>query len=132
MANYPQYPYGGQGQPAGIQQGQGMPGFAPQRPQDGQFAPGGLSPASRPVSGREEAQAAAADFSGALMVFPDLPHGRVWVKRWNMQMGAAEFAEFALVQPTAPPEYVTVDSWRAELEQLKKEISELKGGRNDA
>lgn len=124
MANYPQYPYGGQ-------QGQGMPAFAPQRPQDGQFGPGGLSPASRPVSGREEAQAAAADFSGALMVFPDLSHGRVWVKRWNMQMGAAEFAEFALVQPTAPPEYVTTEALRAQLDALRQEMATMKGGQGN-
>lgn len=121
MANYPYYPCGGQ-------QGQQMPGFAPQRPQDGQFSPGGLSPASRPVSGREEAQAAPADFSGALMIFPDLSHGMVWVKRWNMQTGTAEFAGFALVQPAAPPEYVTTDALRAELEQLRREMAEMRGG----
>lgn len=118
MSNYPY-------DQNGWQQERRMHAFGPQRPQDGQFGPGGLSPASRPVSGREEAQAAPADFSGALMVFPDLSHGMVWVKRWNMQAGAAEFAGFALVQPSAPPEYVTVETMQTELDRLRAEIRKL-------
>ena len=57
----------------------------------------GISPASRPVSNMAEANAVQADFSGALMVFPDLTHNRVYIKRWNMQTGSADFGEFAPV-----------------------------------
>lgn len=59
----------------------------------------GISPASRPVSNMAEANAVQADFSGALMVFPDLTHNRVYIKRWNMQTGSADFGEFAPVIP---------------------------------
>lgn len=54
----------------------------------------GLSPSSRPVTNRDEANAVSADFSGALMVFPDITNNRVYIKRWNVQAGAAEFMEF--------------------------------------
>ena len=48
-----------------------------------------LSPASRVVVSREEAIATPADFSGALMVFPDITNNCVYIKRWNIQSGAA-------------------------------------------
>ena len=108
MANFPPYPYGGY-QPMQMPQ-MPMPQMAPQMPQSGQMSGGGLSPMSRPVSSREEAQACAADFSGALMIFPDLAHSRVYLKRWNMQTGAADFVEFSPVEAVAEnatvPEYV--------------------------
>ena len=95
MANFPPYPYGGY-QPMQMPQ-MLMPQMSPQMPQGGQMSGGGLSPMSRPVSSREEAQACAADFSGALMIFPDLAHSRAYLKRWNMQTGAADFVEFCPV-----------------------------------
>jgi hypothetical protein len=128
MANYPPYPYGGY-QPMQMPQMQ-MPQMAPQMPQNGQFGQGGLSPMSRPVSSREEAQATAADFSGAMMVFPDVAHGRVYLKRWNMQTGAADFMEFGPVEAVAEnattPEYVCLQTYQEDMEKLRKELAGLK------
>ena len=64
MANFPPYPYGGY-QPMQMPQmttQMPMPQMAPQMPQTGQMSGGGLSPMSRPVSSREEAQATAAEY----------------------------------------------------------------------
>lgn len=132
MANYPPYPYGGY-QPMQMPQmtpQMSMPQMAPQMPQNGQFGQGGLSPMSRPVSSREEAQATAADFSGAMMVFPDVAHGRVYLKRWNMQTGAADFMEFGPVEAVAEnattPEYVCLQTYQEDMEKLRKELAGLK------
>jgi hypothetical protein len=132
MANYPPYPYGGY-QPMQMPQmtpQMSMPQMAPQMPQNGQFGQGGLSPMSRPVSSREEAQATAADFSGAMMVFPDVAHGRVYLKRWNMQTGAADFMEFGPVETVAEnatvPEYVCLQTYQEDMEKLRKELTGLK------
>ncbi len=127
MANFPPYnPY--QQMMPGAQQ------MMTQMPQQMMPAPqmqqGGLSPMSRPVSGKEEAMAAAADFSGAMMLFPDIAHGRVYLKRWNMQTGAADFLEFAPVVEQRPvqTEYVSVQAFQMELEKLRAEIASVKGG----
>lgn len=61
-----------------------------------------LSPASRVVVSREEAIATPADFSGALMVFPDITNNCVYIKRWNVQSGAAEFMDFVSVMAMVP------------------------------
>lgn len=61
-----------------------------------------LSPASRVVVSREEAIATPADFSGALMVFPDITNNCVYIKRWNIQSGAAEFMDFAPAMAAVP------------------------------
>lgn len=138
MANYPPYPYGGY-QPMQMPQmtpQMSMPQMAPQMPQNGQFGQGGLSSMSRPVSSREEAQATAADFSGAMMVFPDVAHGRVYLKRWNMQTGAADFMEFGPVAETAKAEsapaapaveYVPLQAYQEDMEKLRKELAAIKG-----
>ena len=107
-----------------------MPQMAPQMPQNGQFGQGGLSPMSRPVSSREEAQACAADFSGALMVFPDVAHGRVYLKRWNLQSGAADFMEFgpmeAVAENATTPEYVCLQTYQEDMAALRKELAGIK------
>ena len=134
MANYPPYPYGGY-QPMQMPQmppQMSMPQMAPQVPQNGQFGQGGLSPMSRPVSSREEAQATAADFSGAMMVFPDVAHGRVYLKRCNMQTGAADFLEFGPVVETAKVEsapaveYVPLQAYQEDMEKFRKELAAIK------
>lgn len=138
MANYPPYPYGGYQsmQMPQMTPQMPMPQISPQMPQSGQFGQGGLSPMSRPVSSREEAQATAADFSGALMVFPDVAHGRVYLKRWNLQAGAADFMEFAPVpevtkaeSPPAEPAvaYVPLTTYQEDMDKLKKELANIKG-----
>lgn len=139
MANYPPYPYGGY-QPMQMPQmppQMPMPQMAPQMPQTGQFGQGGLSPMSRPVSSREEAKATAADFSGALMVFPDLSHGHVYLKRWNMQTGAADFVDFVPAADTKPDEsqpteYVCLHTYQADMDALRRELATLKGVTADA
>lgn len=128
MANYPPYPYGYQ--PMQMPQMQ-MPQMSPQMPQNGQMNQGGLSPMSRPVSSREEAQACAADFSGALMIFPDLAHSRVYLKRWNMQTGAADFVEFCPVtdvptEEVPQAEYVCLQTYQEDMEKLRKELAGIK------
>ena len=133
MANFPPYPYGGY-QPMQMPQmttQMPMPQMAPQMPQTGQMSGGGLSPMSRPVSSREEAPACAADFSGALMIFPDLAHSRVYLKRWNMQTGAADFVEFCPVtdvptEEVPQAEYVCLQTYQEDMEKLRKELAGIK------
>lgn len=105
-----------------------MPVQAPQSvPNNGQ----GLSPASRMVSNRDEANAVPADFSGSLMVFPDIRNNRVYIKRWNFQTGTADFIEFGPVvnEPAkeAPAvQYATMDDLKAlrdELMNTRKAVS---------
>ena len=94
----------------------------------------GLSPASRPVTNREEANAVSADFSGNLMVFPDITHNRIYVKRWNLQTGAAEFFEFVPVSEAKTPEpppivYASMDDLKelsSTIDDLKAEIEKMK------
>lgn len=62
----------------------------------------GISPMSRPVTNIEEARAVAADFSGSPMIFPDISHNRVYVKRWDINAGVANFTEYAPVIYAAP------------------------------
>lgn len=128
MANFPPYnPY--QQMMSGAQQ------MMPQMPQQMMPAPqmiqGGVSPMSRPVSSREEAQATAADFSGAPMVFLDRAHRRVYVKQWNMQTGMADFEDYGPVieQRPAAPEYVNLHTFQSELDKLRAEINAMKGGK---
>ena len=54
----------------------------------------GISGMSRPVSSKEEAMAVGADFSGVPMIFPDMAHNAIYVKRWDFQSGTAIFTEY--------------------------------------
>ena len=129
MANFPPYnPYQQQSMMQSVPQM--MPQMTQQMPVAPQMMQGGVSPMSRPVSSREEAQACAADFSGALMIFPDLAHSRVYLKRWNMQTGAADFVEFSPVETVAEnatvQEYVCLQTYQEDMEKLRKELAGLK------
>lgn len=94
----------------------------------------GLSSASRPVTNREEAMGVPADFTGALMVFPDLSNNRIYLKRWNMQTGSADFGEFAPVVPAGneqkkPAEFASLKDFqglRETVANLQMEIERLK------
>lgn len=92
----------------------------------------GLSPASRIVANREEAMGVPADFNGNLMVFPDITHNRVFIKRWNYQTGAADFIEYAPQPPVSPQEsmvssnFVPTDVFQSAIEDLRAEIDALK------
>lgn len=133
MANFPPYnPYQQQGMMQSVPQI--MPQMTQQMPVAPQMMQGGVSPMSRPVSSREEAQATAADFSGAPMVFLDRAHRRVYVKQWNMQTGMADFEDYGPVieQRPAAPEYVNVHTFQSELDKLRSEIASMKGGVTNA
>lgn len=152
--NYPTYMPGGF--PA-----QAQPPYSPREPQgfsavpqqvqpvtqQGQVFPAsfqGLSNASRPVANREEAIGSAADFSGSLMVFPDITHNRVYIKRWNYATGSADFTEYAPLPPQEnQPEEAgqggafaslqdfqdlqnLVENLKSEGEKLKAEIEKIK------
>lgn len=150
--NYGNYPAFNPGyNPVQPYQNPGM-GLQPQMPISTQQSPQqptqGISMASRPVSNREEANAVQADFSGAMMLFPDVTHNKIYLKRWNMAAGAAEFAEFVPAVPetveqgqTAPAFATTAQmdelknllgDIKKDLEQLKKPVSVKGVKKNDA
>lgn len=92
-----------------------------------------LSNASRAVSSREEAQAVAADFSGAPMIFPDISHGRIYWKQWDINRGCANFVEFAPYQEPEEPKENQLDALNQrmsgfdnDLNTLREEIEKLK------
>lgn len=125
----PQSPYNQR--PAEMAQGYPQPQNVPQTQPGGQGA--GFSPASRPVSSREEAMAVGADFSGAPMIFPDMAHNTIFVKRWDMASGTAVFAEY-VPREAVPPEPAPAWATQEELKTLEARLSRLekKGGkRND-
>lgn len=100
----------------------------------------GISAYSRPVSSKEEAMAVGADFSGAPMIFPDMAHNAVYVKRWDFQTGSAVFTEYAPKDTTPPPDgpaamYATQGDFKefaenlsGRLEDIEAEIEKLKKG----
>lgn len=155
--NYGGYPpYGAGYNMAQPYQNQMMqsPSQMPQIPMQAQQAPAqqlpqGLSSVSRPVTNREEAVSTPADFSGSLMVFPDITHNRVYLKRWNIQTGNADFVEYApIISANAEPQTEqapvafanlkdfkelqdTVDDLKKEINRLKKPASSGKGGEKE-
>lgn len=115
----PQTPYSQR--PVEMVQGYPQPQNAPQTQAGGQTA--GFSPASRPVSSREEAMAVGADFSGAPMIFSDMAHNTIYVKRWDMNSGTAVFTEYGPKEPvpqTPLPTYATLDDLKALSDRLSR------------
>lgn len=106
--------------------------IAPQTQTGGQTA--GFSPASRPVSSREEAMAVGADFSGLPMVFLDMAHDTVYVKQWDFNRGSAIFAEYSKASAgqsdAAPsPSWATQEEVKALADRLSR--IEKKGAKNN-
>lgn len=57
----------------------------------------------RMVTSKEEALGIPVDFTGQPIFMPDLAHGTIFVKKFNMNTGAADFAEFKLVPQAKQP-----------------------------
>lgn len=91
----------------------------------------GISPVSRPVTSKEEAMGIAADFSGAPMIFPDMAHNVIFVKRWDYQSGSAVFTEY--VPKNAPPTpsedtpagYATQNDFKELAERLTERLEDI-------
>lgn len=160
MSNYPPY----QAQPYMPQPGpymppqvfQGRPDMQvaqsiPQSQNAAQVQQGpvpGLSPASRPVTSREEAMGVAADFSGSRMLFPDIAHNRIYVKWWDFNRGEPVFQEYVRPAPEQDrPQDAGTAAWASlqdvqdlkdAVDKLQEEVNRLKrpagkaAGKNDA
>lgn len=78
----------------------------------------------RMVTSREEAVAIPADFQGNPIVMPDFPHGKIYVKFFDMNTGTASVVEFNAPQPEKKPapQYATMD----DVAQLREEIADLR------
>ena len=83
----------------------------------------GISPYSRPVSSKEEAMAVGADFSGAPMIFPDMAHNAVYMKRWDFQTGSAVFVEY-LPKDTVPEATAAVYATQGDFKELAEKLTE--------
>lgn len=91
----------------------------------------------QPVTRKEEALAVIADPMSPGVLMPDLDHGVIYVKRFNMNTGTSDFAEFALQTPAAASqaaqehaepevEYVTADEFKRVVEPLAREVAALR------
>lgn len=125
--NYPYYnPYLAQQmapQPRPVEMGQN---YAPQQnvaPVQSVGQGQGISPASRPVSSKEEAMAVGADFSGAPMIFPDMAHNAVYVKRWDYQSGSAVFVEY-VPKDSVPEAPAAVYATQGDFKELAEKMTE--------
>lgn len=100
------------------------PSPAPMQPNQG------ISSASRMVGSKEEAVAIPTDLSGAFMVFPDVSHNRVYVKRLNPATGGSDLFEFMPATAQVEAQYVTVDDFKAFKEEVAKRLAR-KGKKDD-
>ena len=130
--NYPYFnPYYGaqppmQARPAEMGQNYIPQQNAPQGQAVGQAQ--GISPFSRPVSSKEEAMAVGADFSGAPMIFPDMAHNAVYVKRWDFQTGSAVFVEYVpkdAASEVPAPVYATQGDFNEFAEKLAERLDDI-------
>lgn len=118
---------------------QQYPQFAQQQPappatQTQAPMPQGLN--ARAVTSKEEALGVPVDFSGALMVFTDVSHGKVYTKAFNMSTGSADFKEYALTEApvatatSASP--VAVENDYVTHKELNELIVKFLGGNGNA
>ena len=122
MANFPPYSYmPQQGYP---------PGYMPQQINQMQN-PAQDAFICRPVTCREEAVGTPlADFTRP-MLFPDITHGSIYMKRFNPNTGSSDILTFKLSGPEDAPEnnYVT----RQEFDQFCSNLlRRMTGGREEA
>ena len=84
----------------------------------------------RPVTCREEAIAAQVDYFSAGLVMPDLPHGVIYVKRFNSNTGASEFGEFKYAPPAPAVESGGINTsqfiTRKEFEEFARRMRAVK------
>lgn len=89
----------------------------------------------RPVTCREEAVASQVDYFSAGLIMPDLPHGLIYVKRFNPNTGASEFAEFKYSPPAPVPESGSIDTsqfiTRKEFEEFTRRMQAVKEAEYD-
>ena len=90
----------------------------------------GISSASRMVGSKEEAVAIPTDLSGAFMVFPDISHNRVYVKRLNPTTGGSDLFEFIPAATQTETQYVTIEDFKAFKDELAKRLTR-KGKKDD-
>ena len=111
-----------------------------QSPQMAQ-APQPALPTVRPVASIEEARAVPTDLmSGALTIMPDVLHGFIYTKQFNVQTGSADFYAYQRVQMQDTPKVPEVDLSgyvpRGEFDELKKRFNtlcdQLGGTQNDS
>lgn len=124
--NYNPYAFGGyQNAPVrpDMQMGQVYPQTQNVAPAQSVGQGQGISPMSRPVTSKEEAMGIAADFSGAPMIFPDMAHNVIFVKRWDYPSGSAVFTEYVPKNtPPTPPEESAAGDGRGEIKELAERL----------
>lgn len=95
----------------------------------------------RMVTSREEALGVPVDFSGNPMYFPDMGHGVIYSKKFNMNTGSSDFEVYIRVNPQNHgeptmlpaqeqpiPSFASIDDLKSlqdEINSLKQKIEEL-------
>lgn len=119
----PQMTYGQPQMPMQAPQQSYMPSPAPQPQQVQGYI-------CQPVTSREEALAVQAQYFSPGTLMPDLAHGKVYLKRFNVDTGASDMYEFSLPDPPVMPTQNTPD-YNAMLERLsalEAEVAKLRKG----
>lgn len=77
---------------------------------------------ARMVTGKEEALAVPVDFSGAVMVFADVSHNKIYTKAFNQGTGSADIHTYILDDTQDP---VQTGNFNADNYVTRKEYNEL-------
>lgn len=82
----------------------------------------------RPVFSQEEALSSPMDFVSGITVFPDMSHGKVYIKILNQQTGTVETQTFERTKDEKEqPQYVTVNQLEQLKQQMMEQMAEMKG-----